>query len=248
MSTLEVWGMGNRSLPRTLFNLFTRPGQMIGEYLDGKRIPFFPPVKMLFVLCVFITVENMLIGRDTVKDEVAKMDVFDNNATPEQKKAQKEQTVIDFNGMKVSAGDAIEGLKKTVEWFEEHKAIELICLHSFFMFFTWMLFRKSPLRPRSTLAENFYAQVLISSQMVALSIIYLPFANNETYTFYPLPSWILFALLVWDLKYLFGFKWRKTIRLTILLHLLCLFSFILILSLTIGLIGFFTGLFENLPK
>ena len=150
--------------------------------------------------------------------------------------------------MKVSAGDAIEGLKKTVEWFEEHKAIELICLHSFFMFFTWMLFRKSPLRPRSTLAENFYAQVLISSQMVALSIIYLPFANNETYTFYPLPSWILFALLVWDLKYLFGFKWRKTIRLTILLHLLCLFSFILILSLTIGLIGFFTGLFENLPK
>lgn len=248
MSTLEVWGMGNRSLPRTLFNLFTRPGQMIGEYLDGKRIPFFPPVKMLFVLCVFITVENMLIGRETVKDEVAKMDVFDNNATPEQKKAQKEQTVIDFNGMKVSAGDAIEGLKKTVEWFEEHKAIELICLHSFFMFFTWMLFRKSPLRPRSTLAENFYAQVLISSQMVALSIIYLPFANNETYTFYPLPSWILFALLVWDLKYLFGFKWRKTIRLTILLHLLCLFSFILILSLTIGLIGFFTGLFENLPK
>ena len=107
MSTLEVWGMGNRSLPRTLFNLFTRPGQMIGEYLDGKRIPFFPPVKMLFVLCVFITVENMLIGRETVKDEVAKMDVFDNNATPEQKKAQKEQTVIDFNGMKVSAGDAI---------------------------------------------------------------------------------------------------------------------------------------------
>ena len=248
MSTLEVWGMGNRSLPRTLFNLFTRPGQMIGEYLDGKRIPFFPPVKMLFVLCVFITVENMLIGRETVKDEVAKMDVFDNNATPEQKKAQKEQTVIDFNGMKVSAGDAIEGLKKTVEWFEEHKAIELICLHSFFMFFTWMLFRKSPLRPRSTLAENFYAQVLISSQMVALSIIYLPFANNETYTFYPLPSWILFALLVWDLTYLLGFKWRKTIRLTILLHLLCLFSLILIISFTIGSIGFFTGLFENLPK
>ena len=76
MSTLEVWGMGNRSLPRTLFHLFTRPGQMIGEYLDGKRIPFFPPVKMLFVLCVFITVENMLIGRETVKDEVARMDMM----------------------------------------------------------------------------------------------------------------------------------------------------------------------------
>ena len=55
-STLEVWGMGNRSLPRTLWHLFRRPGIMIGEYIDGKRIPFFPPVKMLFVLCIFFAV------------------------------------------------------------------------------------------------------------------------------------------------------------------------------------------------
>lgn len=246
MSTLEVWGMGNRSLPRTLYHLFTRPGQMIGEYLDGKRIPFFPPVKMLFVLCIFITVETMIIGRETIKDEVMKMSLKDNNATPEELKSKADHTLININGKVVTIEDGLDILRNAVKWFDEHKAIELICLHSFFMFFSWFLFRKSPLRPRSTLAENFYAQVLISCQMVAMSIIYLPFSGNETYTFYPLPSWILFALLVWDFKYLFGFNWRKTIRVTIILHLLCSLAFIIILSLTIGIIGFATGIFSKL--
>ena len=62
MATLEVWGMRNRSLLRTVLHLIFRPGQMIGEYLDGKRMPFFPPVKMLFVLCIFFAVESSLLG------------------------------------------------------------------------------------------------------------------------------------------------------------------------------------------
>ena len=69
-STLEVWGMGNRSLPRTLWHLFRRPGIMIGEYIDGKRIPFFPPVKMLFVLCVFYALLQPVMERR--KDPVQK--------------------------------------------------------------------------------------------------------------------------------------------------------------------------------
>ena len=247
MSTLEVWGMGNRSLPRTIFQLFTRPGKMIGEYLDGKRIPYFPPVKMLFVLCIFISGETMLIGRTTVKDEVEKENWMgnDNKGNP---KANEEMnhTIIEIFGIKVTPGSALNGIKSTIKWFDEHKAIELICLHSFFMFATWRVFRKAPLRPKTTLAENFYSQVLISSQMVALSILYLPFANNEVYTFYPLPSLVLFALLVWDYKQLFGFPWRKTIRLTIVMHILCFFAFIILLSITIGVVGMITGLFEKM--
>ena len=68
MSTLEVWGMGNRSLPRTLLHLFTRPGYMIGDYLDGKRMPFFPPVKMLFVLCIFFALVTTIRDGNNVQD------------------------------------------------------------------------------------------------------------------------------------------------------------------------------------
>ena len=41
---------------------------MIGDYLDGKRIPFFPPVKMLFVLCVFYALLSPLMERGDTHD------------------------------------------------------------------------------------------------------------------------------------------------------------------------------------
>lgn len=38
---MELWGWGNRSMPRTLLHLFTRPGFMINDYLAGRRQPYF---------------------------------------------------------------------------------------------------------------------------------------------------------------------------------------------------------------
>lgn len=59
--TLEVWGLGNRSLPRTLWHLICRPGYMIGDYLEGRQTPYFPPVKMLFlVTAAFIVVQHVV--------------------------------------------------------------------------------------------------------------------------------------------------------------------------------------------
>ncbi|MGN0229696.1 MAG: DUF3667 domain-containing protein [Muribaculaceae bacterium] len=50
LRTLDVWGFGNRSMPRTLAHLLLRPGYMITDYIEGRRQPYFPPIKMLFVL------------------------------------------------------------------------------------------------------------------------------------------------------------------------------------------------------
>ena len=50
LRTLDVWGFGNRSMPRTLVHLLLRPGYMITDYIEGRRQPYFPPIKMLFVL------------------------------------------------------------------------------------------------------------------------------------------------------------------------------------------------------
>ena len=74
--------------------------------------------------------------------------------------------------------------------------------------------------------------------MMALSIIYLPIFSNgkEDYAFYPLPWWLLFALFVWDYKYLFGFKWRTTILKVILIHFLSIVLFIAIAGIIAGLL------------
>ena len=50
LRTLDVWGFGNRSMPRSLLHLLLRPGYMITDYIEGRRQPYFPPIKMMFVL------------------------------------------------------------------------------------------------------------------------------------------------------------------------------------------------------
>lgn len=49
---MDIWGLGTRSLLRSLWNLLTRTGYFISEYISGKRQVSFPPVKMLFIAAV----------------------------------------------------------------------------------------------------------------------------------------------------------------------------------------------------
>ena len=223
-STLEVWGMGNRSMPRTLWHLVTRPGHMIGDYLDGKRIPFFPPVKMLFVLCVFYALLSPLMERGDTHDTqyIQTATVEDTRQQIHTAATAQDKEELEKLKLEKIAVDTVGFVKSSLEWLHTHKAVQLLCLHSFFMLFACLVFRKSPVRPDTNLAENFYAQVYISCQLTALSIPYaLILAPKGTMTdFYPLPSEIMLVLLVWDFKQLYGFGWKATIRKTILLCIL----------------------------
>lgn len=243
-STLEVWGMGNRSLPRTLWHLFRRPGIMIGEYLDGKRIPFFPPVKMLFVLCVFYALLQPVMerGKDPVQSDLQTEINAHRKATAasskEASEEEKERMRMENTAMKV-----VGFVKDSMEWLQAHKAVQLLCLHSFFMVFACWLFRKSPLRPRTNLAENFYAQVYMSCQLTALSIPYaLIFApKGSTFDFYPLPSELMLIVFVWDFKQLFGFGWRTTIKKTILLTILSITALCATVAIIVAAAALLTG-------
>lgn len=48
---IDVWGLGNRGMFRALRDLFLRPGYMIRDYLRGMQMAYFPPFKMLFLIC-----------------------------------------------------------------------------------------------------------------------------------------------------------------------------------------------------
>ena len=47
---LDVWGVGNRGMFRSLRDLILRPGYMIRDYLRGMQMAYFPPFKMFFLL------------------------------------------------------------------------------------------------------------------------------------------------------------------------------------------------------
>lgn len=50
---LDVWGVGNRSMFRSIRDLMLRPGFMIRDYLSGMQSAYFPPFKMFFLLAAF---------------------------------------------------------------------------------------------------------------------------------------------------------------------------------------------------
>lgn len=237
-NTLDVWGMGSRSLPRTIWHLLIRPGQMIGDYLDGKRMPYFPPVKMLFVLCVFYALitsfGHLLTGEPAGGNHMEETTQIAEALS----ERGKDKPLFDFGIGKVSVEGAAQGLTQTLDWFYGHKPVTLLCLHLLVTLATWCVFRRAPKRPHTTLAENFFIQVLISSQLMVLSLLYiLVFGEQDGAFFYPLPGWLLLGLFIWDFKYLFGYSWPKTVGLTLLTHLSVLLLFILLCTLFFGLLS-----------
>lgn len=62
LNFLDIWGLGNRPIFRTIGELFWRPGYMIRDYLDGHRQFYFPPFKLVAVTVLLMIFVEMLIG------------------------------------------------------------------------------------------------------------------------------------------------------------------------------------------
>lgn len=54
LNLLDIWGLGNRPIFRTIRDLFWRPGYMIRDYLNGHRQNYFQPFKLLAVTLVLL--------------------------------------------------------------------------------------------------------------------------------------------------------------------------------------------------
>lgn len=61
---MEIWGVGNRSMAYSVWQLLWRPGYFVGDYISGRRQVSFPPVKMLLILAVIVTLVSHLFGVD----------------------------------------------------------------------------------------------------------------------------------------------------------------------------------------
>ncbi|MBO4810973.1 MAG: DUF3667 domain-containing protein [Prevotella sp.] len=61
-SVMNVWGVGNRSMPYSLLQLLGRPGYFIHDYLSGKRQVSYPPFRMLLIVAVVYMIVRKLMG------------------------------------------------------------------------------------------------------------------------------------------------------------------------------------------
>lgn len=91
---LDVWGLGNRGMFRSIRDLLFRPGYMIRDYLSGMQSAYFPPFKMFFLLAAFsLVVEHGLdLGlygdREQTGNQQKKEQV--ENSTKEEKEVKSE--------------------------------------------------------------------------------------------------------------------------------------------------------------
>ncbi len=170
MLFLDVWGMGNRSMFRSLRDLMFRPGYMIRDYLRGMQSAYFPPFKMFFVLtAISLIVEEGFIPsiEKTETEEQPTTEVFEQamqndvsaNLTEEDKKA---YTPMYQYGTKFA---------KTMSTLKE-KNPAIFALLSLVIFFTPLFFflRSSPAIPDLRFSEFIIALVYTANTFSIFSI------------------------------------------------------------------------------
>ena len=136
---MDVWGMGSRSLFRSLWNLIVRPGCFISDYINGKWQSSFPPVKMLVIVAVSLYFLGQLFCPE----------IWNNMFDKETESA---------------ASGTLGFIDTVIDWFFSHPEWSFLFLLSFLIVPTWFVFRHAPRNTRHTLPQGFFIQVFMSVQ------------------------------------------------------------------------------------
>lgn len=182
---MDIWGLGTRSLLRSLWNLMTRPGYFIGEYISGKRQVSFPPVKMMFIVAVIYSfIAYWLLP------EVFNINFYEND------------------------NETVQFLHQYVEWSRNHYSWEMMAMAVLAIFPTWLMFRYSPRNTCHSLPQGFFIQVFYAIITIVISFIMIPVRviNLDVFSFFALLLPMLYYIIGY--MQLFGYGvwgtlWRQ---------------------------------------
>ena len=213
---MDVWGLGSRSLLKSLWDLIVRPGRFISDYINGKWQVSFPPVKMLVIVAIMLYFLGRLIYPE-----------FWNGL---------------FDEGKPKDAGAVSFIDAAVDWIVSHPEWSILFLFSFLIVPTWFVFRHAPRNTRHTLPQGFFIQVFLSVQFylwlfvcsLVLKLCGLGLDLAMTISFaVGLP-----LLVCVDYKSLFGYGWWGT-----LWRVLAVYKFAYLVLLSVILL---TVLFDRL--
>jgi hypothetical protein len=179
---LDVWGLGNRGMFRSIRDLILRPGYMIRDYLRGMQMAYFPPFKMFFLLCTLSLIVdtgfniqginrsvvnekayNQILGLSDDKEENAEEETEETNDkkyTPEQARKRK---------LAHKAGD--QKIDRLGKWGEKHSSVMALASLLLFSWPLWLMIRRCPAIPDLRFSECFVAMVYIINMFIIYNII-----------------------------------------------------------------------------
>ena len=254
---LDVWGLGNRGMFRTIRDLLFRPGYMIRDYLSGMQMAYFPPFKMFFlVITLSVLVQSGLNIRtvNTLKknkeyvaknldikekeddktdinsiNEVAINDTIIVNGKPIAIKKDKNSDSIYLNGRKFVL-IVFDIIKKVYYWVNDHETVVQFLLLIVLSGPMYFFFRKNKKIPDVRYSEFFVSMVYITNLMTIIGIIGEFFQpGNST------AGLVAYAMSIVALKQLYGYNYKKTLFKVVSSFMLLIFA-----AATIG--GIIAGL------
>ena len=210
---LDVWGMGNRGMFRTLRDLILRPGYLIRDYISGMQMAYFPPFKLLFLLTALLLIVDSgvnLKGKNYLANFHEKTVNIDNARTEKSKK--DEATRMEQWD---KAGDYF--IVKVREFKENNLAFFWLSLLFILSLPLYLFFRKSPDIPDLRYSELLIALVYTWGMQDIYEIVLTFFGVYEGDV-----SDAAYLLSIIPLKQLSGFKWWRTSLYVILSYLAAL--------------------------
>lgn len=238
---LDVWGLGNRSMFRTLRDLLLRPGYMIRDYLQGMQMAYFPPFKMFFLLIALSLLVSTGLNIRMVDRLEQSQELFSaglDDAFAEQEKGSSD-TTKKMNAEEKEKEKQREEINKKIEedsklysnkayeWTMKHISLVTIVFLLLFSVPLYLVFRKGPACPNITYSEFFVAVVYSMNMVEIVSII----SNFLCLSFYL--EMFYYLLIVIPVKQLTGYSYWSTL----LRFLLALFVFLIVLFLSIFVIS-----------
>lgn len=219
---LDVWGMGNRGMFRTLRDLILRPGYLIRDYISGMQMAYFPPFKLLFLLTALLLVVDSgvnLKGEDYLANYHEKTVKTGNSFA---KKDKQKETTRDERWDRVSDWYIV----KVREFKEDKPAFFWLLLLFVLSLPLYLFFRKSPNIPDLRFSELLIAMVYTWGMHTIYEIVLTFFDVYNS----PIDEASLLLSII-PLKQLSGFKWWRT-SLYLLLSYLAAIVILLAAALT----------------
>ena len=188
---LNVWGMGGRSMPYSLWQLLWRPGYFISDYINGRRQVSFPPVKMMFIIGLFYVLMNNYVLPERVSQK------------------------IDAN----KAHELLQPLHDFINWMQVHHDWGMLFVSVLLIMPTWLLFRESPRNTHHTIPQGFFIQVMLSTMTMILDVItdIIPFLEMATFIWSVVALKQLFGYGWWGTIWRMALMWGSTIWIGIVL-------------------------------
>ena len=213
--------VGESKYWRTVKDLICRPGEMMADYLNGKRKEYLQPFQLLLGILILFGIVLFIVPAE-VKHYQPREQMFmemvqsSNDLTPDT------MEVIEV------FRKGIHGIDAYVIWNEEHMEFGLLTRSILLIVFCWLLFRRSerdncpyPIegKYKYNFAEILTAHIYIICQLQLLSTIwvlvvgwFVPVLDFSPYIF---PAFIMWIVLFVDYQQLFRRRWYDTLWRTI---------------------------------